>query len=125
MFSVVLPCYFLSTRTDNMASSSELACVYAALILHDDGVEVTAEKISSLISAAKVEIEPFWAGLFAKALEGRNIGDLVSNIGSASAAPAAAPAASAAPAAAEEKKEEKKPESEDESDEDMGFGLFD
>ncbi|XP_065185050.1 large ribosomal subunit protein P1-like [Sycon ciliatum] len=108
-----------------MASNSELACVYASLILHDDGVEVTGEKISSLISAAKVDIEPFWAGLFAKALEGRNIGDLVSNIGSASAAPAAAASTAAAPAAAEEKKAEKAPESDPESDDDMGFGLFD
>merc|ERR1711991_1267237 len=99
-----------------MSSSAELACVYASLILHDDGVEITADKLSALVSAAKVEIEPFWAGLFAKALEGRNIGELVANIGSASAAPAPAAASAAAPAAAEEKKEEKKkPESDEES----------
>ena len=110
-----------------MSSSAELACVYAALILHDDGVEITSDKLTALVKAAKVEIEPFWTGLFAKALGSSNIGDLISNIGSASAAPAPAAAAPVAggAAAASEPKKEKKEESEAESDDDMGFGLFD
>merc|ERR1711955_88857 len=109
-------------------SVSELACVYSALILHDDDIDITGEKMAKIISAAKVNVEAFWPGLFAKALQGRNIGDLICNVGTAPAAGAAAPAAAAdAPAAAaEEKKEEKKAESSDEgSDDDMGFGLFD
>ena len=74
-----------------------------------------------------MDVEPYWPGLFAKALEGVDIKDLITNIGSGvGAAPAAgAPAAGgAAPAAEEKKKEEKKEESEEEDD-DMGFGLFD
>ncbi|XP_076456563.1 large ribosomal subunit protein P1-like [Babylonia areolata] len=111
-----------------MASKDELACVYAALILADDQVAVTADKLTTILKAAGVSVEPYWPSLFAKALEGISIKELVSNVGSsAGAAPAAAPAG-AAPAAgeapAEAKKEEKKEESE-ESDEDMGFGLFD
>ena len=85
------------------------------------------DKISTILKAAKVEVEPYWPGLFAKALEGVDIKDLITNIGSGvGAAPAAgAPAAGgAAPAAEEKKKEEKKEESEEEDD-DMGFGLFD
>lgn len=80
------------------------------------------------MKAAGVDVEPYWPGLFAKALEGVNIKDLITNVGSGvGAAPAggAAPAAAAAaaPAAAAEKKEEKKKvESEPESDDDMGFG---
>ncbi|OOF97022.1 hypothetical protein ASPCADRAFT_205818 [Aspergillus carbonarius ITEM 5010] len=107
-------------------STAELACSYAALILADDGLEVSAEKIQTLLSAAKVaEVEPIWTSIFAKALEGKDIKDLLTNVGSAgsaAAAPAAGGAAAAAPAeaAAEEKEEEK-----EESDEDMGFGLFD
>jgi len=118
-----------------MASNEELACVYSALILQDDDVAITGDKISTILKAANVTVEPFWAGLFAKALEGVDVKSLISNV-SSGAGVAAAPAAggggvaAAAPEAAkeagkkEEKKEEKKKE-ESESDEDMGFGLFD
>ncbi|KAF4212064.1 ribosomal protein P1 [Aspergillus novofumigatus IBT 16806] len=109
-------------------STAELACSYAALILADDGVEITADKIQTLLGAAKlVDVEPIWTSLFAKALEGKDIKDLLTNVGSGGAAApaavggAAAGAAAPAEAAAEEKKEEEK----EESDEDMGFGLFD
>ncbi|KAF2002661.1 ribosomal protein 60S [Amniculicola lignicola CBS 123094] len=110
-------------------STSELAASYAALILADDGVDITADKLQSLITAAKVqEVEPIWTTLFAKALEGKDVKDLLLNVGSGGgAAPAAAGGAAsggAAEAAAEEKAEEKEEEKE-ESDEDMGFGLFD
>ncbi|GKZ20664.1 hypothetical protein AbraIFM66951_005392 [Aspergillus brasiliensis] len=106
-------------------STAELACSYAALILADDGVEVTADKLQTLLTAAKVpEVEPIWTSIFAKALEGKDIKDLLTNVGSGgAAAPVAAAGGAAAPAEAapaEEKEEEK-----EESDEDMGFGLFD
>ena len=109
-------------------ASAELAATYAALILADDGVEITSDKIVALTSAAGVELEPIWASLLAKALEGKNVKDLLSNVGGggAPAAGAAAPAAAAGGAApAEEAKEEKKEEEKEESDDDMGFGLFD
>merc|ERR1712119_240916 len=110
---------------------SELACVYSALILYDDDIDITGEKMAKIISAAKVNVETFWPGLFAKALQGRNIGDLICNVGSAPAAggggAAAAADAGGAAAPAEEKKEEKKDDSDSGSgsDDDMGFGLFD
>ncbi|KAI8430252.1 hypothetical protein MSG28_000586 [Choristoneura fumiferana] len=107
-----------------MASKAELACVYSALILVDDDVAVTGEKISTILKAAGVDVEPYWPGLFAKALEGVNVRELISNIGSGvGAAPAAAPAAAAAAAPAEAKKEEKKEEEPEESDDDMGFDF--
>eukprot|EP00088_Acartia_fossae_P062197 TRINITY_DN7496_c0_g1_i1.p1 TRINITY_DN7496_c0_g1~~TRINITY_DN7496_c0_g1_i1.p1 ORF type:complete len:113 (-),score=37.57 TRINITY_DN7496_c0_g1_i1:84-422(-) len=112
-----------------MATAIQKAIVYSALILHDDGIEITADKLQSLCKAAGVTVEPIWTTIFAKALAGRDIGEMISNIGtvgSMAAAPAAGGAATAAggAAAAEEKKEEEK-EEEEESDEDMGFGLFD
>lgn len=33
---------------------------------------VQAEKLTTLIKAAGVDVEPFWPGLFSKALEGEN-----------------------------------------------------
>jgi len=109
-------------------SESELAVSYAALILADDGVEITADKLLALTKAAGIEVEPVWANLFAKALEGKNVTDLLMNVG-AGGAPAAASAGGGggASAAAEKPKEEEKAKEEEkeESDDDMGFGLFD
>ncbi|XP_058395638.1 large ribosomal subunit protein P1-like [Diceros bicornis minor] len=112
-----------------MASDLELACIYLALILHNDEVTVMEDKINALIKAAGVNIEPFWPGLFAKALANVNIGSLVCNLRAGGPAPAAgtAPAGGPAPsttAAPAEKKVEAKKE-ELEFDDDMGFGLFD
>ncbi|XP_057774134.1 60S acidic ribosomal protein P1-like [Salvia miltiorrhiza] len=112
-------------------SVGELACTYAALILHDDGIPITAEKISTLLKAANLSVESYWPSLFAKLCEKRNVEDLIVNVGAgggggavAVAAPTGAAgggAAAAAPAVEEKKKEEEK----EESDDDMGFGLFD
>ena len=75
--------------------------------------------MNAVIKASGNEVEPYWPMLFAKALKGADVGELLSNIGSA-AGPAAAGPAAAGEAAVEEKKEEKKEEVEDV---DMG-GLF-
>merc|ERR1712000_621078 len=78
-------------------ANSELACVYAALILADDDVAITPEKISTILKAAGVEVEPYWPGLFAKALESCDLKELITKIGSGvGAAPAAGGAAPAA-----------------------------
>jgi len=89
-------------------STAELATSYAALILADDGVEITADKLQTLLGAAKVaDVEPIWSSLFAKALEGKDVKDLLLNVGSGGGAAAAAPGAAAAGAgpAAEAEKE--------------------
>ncbi|EPZ31580.1 hypothetical protein ROZALSC1DRAFT_26754 [Rozella allomycis CSF55] len=102
--------------------STELAIAYASLILFDDSIEITSDNLLKLTSAAGVEVEPIWASLFAKALEGRDIKDLIFNVGSGSGAAPVAAASGAAPAAA---KEEVKEEEKEETEEEMGFGLFD
>ncbi|CAH2035677.1 unnamed protein product [Thlaspi arvense] len=90
-----------------------------------------AEKISTLVRTANLNIESYWPSLFAKLCHNRNIDDLVMNAGpgGSSAAtmavsfssPAAGGATQAAPAAEQKKKEEVKEESED----DLVFVLFD
>merc|ERR1712233_124553 len=112
----------------NSDMSSELACTYAALILNDDDVEITGDKISTILKAANVTFEPFWPSLFAGALKDVNVRELITNIGSGvgSGPAAGAGGAAAGGAAEEEAKEEAKKESSSESeDDDMGFGLFD
>ncbi|KAG0255654.1 hypothetical protein BG011_004985 [Mortierella polycephala] len=128
--------------------SSELATSYAALILTDDNVEITvkyrssipppnhyhrcirrrysvSDKLQTLLKAANVEVESIWTSLFAKALDGKDVAAMLSNVGAAGAAAPAGGAAAGAADAAEEKAEEKKEEAKEESDDDMGFGLFD
>ncbi|XP_024356981.1 large ribosomal subunit protein P1 [Physcomitrium patens] len=107
-------------------SVSELACTYACLILHDDGIAITADKIASLVKAANVSVEGYWPSLFAKLCEKRSVDDLITNVGGgggAAVAVSAAPASSAADEAPQV--EEKKEEPKEESDDDMGFSLFD
>jgi len=130
-----------------VTGKEELACTYAALILHDEGVGVTADKIRALVKAANIEVAAYWPGLFEKLLKGKNIDDLLLNAGGGGGGGAAAPAASAgssAPAGKDagkkdekggkkdekggkkeekEKKKEEAPPAEEEAD--MGLSLFD
>lgn len=98
--------------------------VYAALILHDEKIAITSDKLNTLAKAAGVNVQAYWPVLFAKFLEGKNVSELLANIGSSSAPAAAeATATSAAPAPAAGKKEEPKKEEKSESEGDMGFGF--
>ena len=106
-------------------TQAQFACSLAALILMDEKSDVTAEKISTILKAAKVDVAAYWPILMAKNLEGKSV---ESFSGAAPAAAATAAPAAAAPAAEKKddkkapKKEEKKPEPEE--DMDLG-GMFD
>ncbi|TKY61202.1 60S acidic ribosomal protein P1-1 [Spatholobus suberectus] len=76
-------------------SIGETACSYAALILHEDGINITRMLLGVVGHQLLLLAAPVAA--------------------------AGGGAAAAAPAAEEKKKEEP----EEESDDDMGFGLFD
>ncbi|CAI0410531.1 unnamed protein product, partial [Linum tenue] len=74
-----------------------------------------AEKISTLVKTANVNVESYWPSLFAKLAEKRNVDDLIMNVGAGGggAVAVAAPAGgAAAPAAAAPAAEEKKVSSE-------------
>ena len=100
----------------------ELAVAYAALLLHDDGIEITVscfishlyrvlthfmqgEKLSKVLKASGNDVEAFWPSMFAKALKGQNIDELLSAISSAPAVAAAPSGAAPAQAAAPVKEE--------------------
>ena len=99
----------------------ELCCTYAALLLHDGGLEITGEKISKVIKASNNAVEGYWPGLFAKALDGQNVAALLTNVSGPAAA--AAPVAGDAPAAEAKEEEKVVEEEEEEVDMDMG-GMF-
>merc|ERR1711862_747688 len=82
-----------------------LVCTYAALLLHDDGLEISEEKLTKVIKASGNTVEGYWPGLFAKALKGQDITKLLSNVGTGGGGGGAGPAAAGAggAAAAEEK----------------------
>ena len=76
------------------ADKAQLACTYATLILHDEGIDIKADKIAKLVSAAGVNVEPYWPKLIAKSLEGRSVAEFF-GAGGADSAPAATSATSA------------------------------
>lgn len=134
---------FAAAHPRLLSRAAELACVYAAIVLHDDGLEVSgarrpdarfsppraalgcatcaqppsnrvararsppflsahhlnwrrpparaADNISALVKAAGVEVEPYWPSLFAKLVQGKDIGEMLASIGSAGAARPHAP----------------------------------
>ena len=59
----------LLTSTFHSQASADLAATYAALILADSEMSITADNIIALTSAACVELESIWASLLVKALE--------------------------------------------------------
>jgi len=75
------PKNFLLTILRVVMSNSELATGYAALILADEGLDITADKLLTLTKSAGVEVEAIWAQLFAKALEGKDVKDMLLNVG--------------------------------------------
>ena len=82
--------------------------VYAALLLHSAGKDVTEEGIKKIVEASGVKVDDVRAKALVAALEGVDIAKVLSQAAVmpvAAAAPAAA--AAAAPATKEEKEENK------------------
>lgn len=103
--------------------SVEASVSYAALVLADAGVEITSDNLLSVTKAAGASVDNVWADVYAKALEGKDLKELLFSF--AAAAPAAAAPAAAAGGDAAPAEEAKQEEEAEESDGDMGMGLFD
>ncbi len=79
------------------AEHDELCCVYAALLLFDDKVEVTAEKLNKVITASGNTVEAYYPEFFGKYLSTVDLNTFLNNVGSAAPAAAAPAAAAEAP----------------------------
>merc|ERR1711924_539230 len=93
-----------------MAKSDE-ALSYAALILADADMDVTAENLTKITSAAGVSAPAYMAALFEKVNSMNSVQDMVKKAGEVGSgggggAPAAGGAAAAAPVEEEEEEEE-------------------
>jgi large subunit ribosomal protein L12 len=100
--------------------------VYAALMLHSAGKEVSEDGIKKIVEAAGVTVDDVRIKALIAALEGVDIAKVLSQASAMPIAVAAAPASAAAPAAkaeAKEEKEEKKEEAEESGIEGLG-ALF-
>ena len=83
------------------AEHDELCCVYAGLLLFDDGMDITADKIQKIIKASGNEVDGYYPEFFAKYLAKADIKSMLTVTPAAgTAAPAEAPH--------EEKKDDKK-----------------
>ena len=58
-------------------ASPELACVYAALILNDDNIDITADQINSILNSANVKVESYWIDLFVQYFKNHDIVELI------------------------------------------------
>ncbi|GBG28507.1 60S acidic ribosomal protein P1 [Hondaea fermentalgiana] len=102
----------------------EACCVYAALILQDAGAEITADKISELVSASGNEVEAYWPSLFAGLLSKVDVNELIMNSTKVGGGGGGAGGAGGAAAGGEEAAEEEKEEEEEEEVDVGGGGLF-
>ncbi|KZM25256.1 Phosphatidylserine decarboxylase [Ascochyta rabiei] len=59
----------------------EQAVAFAALILADDNLAITPEKLQALLKVAGIEsIEPIWTTLFANALQNKDVKDILTTV---------------------------------------------
>ena len=95
--------------------------IYAALLLHKAGKEITESALKKVLEAAGVKVDEAKVKALVNALKEVNIEEAISAPVAVAAAPAPAPAEGAA---AEEKKEEEKKKEEDEKkEEEAAAGL--
>lgn len=94
--------------------------IYAALVLHNAGKDVTEEAVTAVLAAAGIEVENSRVKALIAALDGVDIAEAVAKAAAAPVAVAAAPAAAAA-AVEEEVAEE---EEEDEEGGMAGLGVL-
>ncbi|KAJ6226180.1 60S ACIDIC ribosomal protein P1 [Anaeramoeba flamelloides] len=102
---------------------TEKAIIYSALMLHDDEIKVTSEKIQNVLKSANIQFESYMVDMYVRFFENNEIGNLISSGGSVGTV---STETNTADKKEEEEEPEPEPEPESESDDDMfGGGLFD
>ena len=98
--------------------------VYAAMLLHKSGQDLTEANVTKVLKAAKVDVDEARVKSLLAALEDVDIEEAISSAVVASSAPAAAPAESAtSDAPSDDSSGDSKEEEDDEDDEDAAEGL--
>ncbi len=97
--------------------------IYAAMLLHKAGKEITAAAVKAVLSAAGVSVDETRVKALVAALEGVDIDEAVKKAAIVTAV-AAAPAASGAAPAGEEKKEKKEDNKKAEESAAAGLGAL-
>ena len=69
------------------AEHDELCCVYAGLLLFDEGMEITADKIQKIIKASGNEVDDYYPEFFAKYLAKADIKSMLTVTPAAGGAP--------------------------------------
>jgi large subunit ribosomal protein L12 len=99
--------------------------IYAALLLHKAGKDVSEENVKAVLSAAGVAVNDARVKALVASLEGVDINEAIEKAAAAPIAVAAAPAAAgAAPAAAAAEEEPEKDEKEEEESGMAGLGAL-
>jgi len=94
--------------------------------LHDDGQEITEDKINAVVKGAGITIEPYWASLFSKFLQSKPVEELISNVGGGGGGGSCGGGGGGGgDAGGGGGGEAAKEEAVEEEEEDMGFDLFD
>jgi large subunit ribosomal protein L12 len=88
--------------------------VYAAMLLHKAGKEITEENLTNVMTAAGITVDPVRAKALVAALSEVNIDEAIKSAPTMMAAPAAAQAPAGPAAEAKPKEEEKKKKEEEE-----------
>ncbi len=97
--------------------------VYAALVLHELGVNITATKVKGILEAAGAKIDESRVKALVAALKEVNVEEALKTAVTAAAPVAAAPVAAASEKSAPKEKK-KKEEPEEEENTDLGLGAL-
>merc|ERR1719231_322523 len=91
-------------------SKNELLCGYAALMLCDAEVDVTADNLNAAIKAAGASVPAYYPALYAKVNEMQPIGEIMKDAGKLGGGGGGGGGGGAAPAAAASKEESEEEE---------------